>query len=234
VYCDFSGYTDIARGASLFMGFRLQENFRWPYFSVGIADFWRRWHISLSSWLRDYVYISLGGNRYGTYKTYRNLMLTMALCGLWHGPTWNYVMWGTINGVFLSIGRAIHTGYERFVEGLGRMHLRKVWLVLVGLFTFQLMSMSHMFAVLPGIATTLDFFFRVFEFTFRNDPDRQRLVLYAFVVILAIDVPEALHGRHEYLCDKPFWVRGLFYSCCLGLLAVTWTNNYEPFFYFQF
>ncbi|MGI8906545.1 MAG: MBOAT family O-acyltransferase [Candidatus Sumerlaeaceae bacterium] len=234
VYCDFSGYTDIARGASMFMGFRLQENFRWPYFSAGISEFWRRWHISLSSWLRDYVYISLGGNRGGTYQTYRNLMITMALCGLWHGPTWNYVLWGTINGVFLSIGRMIGKSYDAFVERLGSMHLRPVWLFLVGLFTFQLMSMSHMFAILPGLPTSFDFFYRIFEFTFKADPDRQRLVLYAMAVVLAIDVPEALHRRHEYLLDKPFWVRGLVYSCFIALIAVTWTNNYEPFFYFQF
>src|SRR5690606_20842779 len=97
IYCDFSGYTDIARGVSLFMGFRLQENFLWPYLSVGITDLWRRWHISLASWLRDYLYIPLGGSRKGTLRTYRNILLTFTLCGLWHAPAWNFIMWGFVN-----------------------------------------------------------------------------------------------------------------------------------------
>ena len=106
IYCDFSGYTDIARGVSRLMGIELRLNFRQPYLSANITEFWRRWHISLSDWLRDYVYISLGGNRLGRWKTYRNLMLTMLLGGLWHGAGWNFIVWGALHGVFLSIHRA--------------------------------------------------------------------------------------------------------------------------------
>ncbi|HRF26272.1 MAG TPA: MBOAT family O-acyltransferase [Ferruginibacter sp.] len=103
IYCDFSGYSDMAIGIARMLGFRFRENFAIPYFSKDITEFWRRWHISLSSWLRDYLYISFGGNRYGQWKTYRNLMLTMLLGGLWHGASWNFVIWGGINGLYLSI-----------------------------------------------------------------------------------------------------------------------------------
>lgn len=102
IYCDFSGYSDMAIGIARMLGFRFKENFAIPYFSKDITEFWRRWHMSLSSWLRDYLYISFGGNRLGKWKTYRNLMLTMLLGGLWHGASWNFVIWGGINGLYLS------------------------------------------------------------------------------------------------------------------------------------
>jgi D-alanyl-lipoteichoic acid acyltransferase DltB (MBOAT superfamily) len=101
IYCDFSGYTDIARGAAKLMGFELMVNFDRPYLATNPSDFWRRWHISLSTWLRDYLYVPLGGNRHGTLLTYRNLMLTMLLGGLWHGAAWNFVLWGVFHGVLL-------------------------------------------------------------------------------------------------------------------------------------
>src|SRR5262249_50405435 len=107
IYFDFSGYTDIALGCAKLLGFDLPENFRRPYAATSITDFWRRWHMSLSSWLRDYLYISLGGNRHGRWRTYRNLMITMLLGGLWHGAGWNFVIWGGLHGLFLSIERAL-------------------------------------------------------------------------------------------------------------------------------
>ncbi len=105
IYGDFSGYSDIARGVSKLLGYDLMINFKMPYFSQNPSEFWRRWHISLSSWLRDYLYISLGGNRHGTFITYRNLFLTMLLGGLWHGAAWNFVLWGTYQGLLLVVHR---------------------------------------------------------------------------------------------------------------------------------
>jgi alginate O-acetyltransferase complex protein AlgI len=107
IYGDFSGYSDIARGSAQLLGFHFMVNFRQPYLAVGLQDFWRRWHISLSTWLRDYLYIPLGGNRGGEAKTYRNLLLTMLLGGLRHGANWTYVFWGAIQGVGLSLERAV-------------------------------------------------------------------------------------------------------------------------------
>jgi alginate O-acetyltransferase complex protein AlgI len=113
IYCDFSGYSDIAIGCAKWFGFELPQNFNFPYLAGSIADFWRRWHISLSTWLRDYLYIPLGGSRQGTLRTYVNLLLTMTLCGLWHGASWNYVLWGFYNGVLL----AGHRLYDRALTG---------------------------------------------------------------------------------------------------------------------
>ena len=108
IYCDFSGYSDMAIGLALLMGFHLPENFRRPYQAISLQDFWRRWHISLSTWLRDYLYISLGGNRRGKIRTYINLMITMLLGGLWHGASWVYIIWGGLHGVGLAIERFMH------------------------------------------------------------------------------------------------------------------------------
>jgi alginate O-acetyltransferase complex protein AlgI len=100
----------MARGVSRMLGFEIPINFRYPYLARTITDFWRRWHISLSSWLRDYLYVPLGGNRHGTFATYRNLLLTMALGGLWHGASWNFVLWGLYQGGLLALERALGIG----------------------------------------------------------------------------------------------------------------------------
>ncbi len=107
IYCDFSGYSSIAQGISRWMGVDLMYNFRLPYFSKDPSEFWRRWHVSLSEWFRDYLYIPLGGNRGGRAATYRNLLVTMALCGLWHGAAWTFVFWGFYHGLLLAANRAL-------------------------------------------------------------------------------------------------------------------------------
>ena len=107
IYCDFSGYTDIAIGAAIILGFKIPINFNKPYFATSPSDFWKRWHISLSSWLRDYLYIPLGGNRNSSSRTYANLIIVMFLGGLWHGASWNFVIWGLLHGIYLAIHRAI-------------------------------------------------------------------------------------------------------------------------------
>ncbi len=106
IYFDFAGYSDIAIGTAKLFGFRFKPNFNLPYFATGLSEFWRRWHISLSTWLRDYLYISLGGSRYGSLRTHSNLIVTMLLGGLWHGSNWTFVLWGGIHGVALSLERA--------------------------------------------------------------------------------------------------------------------------------
>lgn len=114
IYCDFSGYSDVAKGLATFLGFDVRWNFNLPYFAANPSDFWRRWHISLSTWLRDYVFISLGGSWHGAWATSRNLMVTMVLVGLWHGAAWTFVLWGVYHGVLLIVHRAISP--ERSVD----------------------------------------------------------------------------------------------------------------------
>ena len=134
IYGDFSGYSDIARGISRLMGFHLMLNFRMPYFAVNPSDFWRRWHISLSTWLRDYLYIPLGGNRGGEFRMYRNLALTMLLGGLWHGAAWHFVAWGAYHGLLLILFRL--AGGKR--ESAGHLHGMRRWAAAGFFFIFTL------------------------------------------------------------------------------------------------
>ena len=137
IYCDFSGYSDIAIGSARILGFTFPENFRTPYFSQNFSEFWTRWHISLSSWLRDYLYIPLGGNRGGVVKTYRNLMLTMLLGGLWHGANWTFVFWGFLHGMYLVVQRLWCKAFGKMMGALRLPNALKIGgnIVLVYLFT---------------------------------------------------------------------------------------------------
>lgn len=162
IYGDFSGYSDIARGSAQLLGFHFMVNFRQPYFATSIQDFWRRWHISLSTWLRDYLYIPLGGNRGGEARTYRNLMLTMVLGGLWHGANWTFVIWGAIHGAALSferLGRALlWLGERPPAESRKEMTSAVSWMSRVAIFHvvcvawvfFRAGSMSDAMALLKG------------------------------------------------------------------------------------
>lgn len=144
IYFDFSGYSDIAIGTAKLFGFNLKENFNLPYFSKSLTEFWRRWHMSLSFWLRDYLYISLGGNRKGIKITYRNLMITMLLGGLWHGASWNFVIWGGIHGLILSI--------EKF--SFQKLKINDFGLI-GGLITFAIVLIAWVFFRSPDITTSV-------------------------------------------------------------------------------
>ena len=138
IYCDFSGYSDIAQGVALMMGFRLPDNFDAPYHSATITEFWRRWHISLSTWLKDYLYISLGGNRKGAFRTYLNLIITMFLGGLWHGVGLTFMAWGLLHGVAL----ALHKVWLKVIPGAKTLgsDMKPVWRVVATVFTFHLVA----------------------------------------------------------------------------------------------
>lgn len=155
IYGDFSGYSDVAIGSALLLGFRFPENFRAPYLAQTLQDFWRRWHISLSSWLRDYLYVSLGGNRRGRWRTYRNLMLTMVLGGLWHGAGWNFLLWGTLHGVALAVLRAI----QRRRKNRPILPAHPIGRVLAAVITFHYVCFAWIFfrcATFPEALAVLD------------------------------------------------------------------------------
>lgn len=140
IYFDFSGYTDIARGVAKLLGFTFPRNFMHPYVSLSFQDFWRRWHMTLSRWLRDYLYISLGGNRNGSYKTMRNLFLTMFLGGLWHGASWNFALWGVLHGLYLAV--------ERFNNRRQIIHLNlknPLWRIFQWFIVFHLVCFAWIF-----------------------------------------------------------------------------------------
>ena len=138
IFCDFAGYSTTAIGAALCLGFAMPDNFRFPYAAVGFSDFWRRLHITLSSWLRDYLYIPLGGNRHGARRTYLALMTTMLLGGLWHGANWTFVAWGGLHGIYLSIERALRARFTHYRPG-------PLVFVLLGLLTYTLINMTWVF-----------------------------------------------------------------------------------------
>src|SRR5215472_16543724 len=117
IFCDFAGYSTTAIGAAMCLGFAMPDNFRFPYAAIGFSDFWRRWHITLSSWLRDYLYIPLGGNRHGVTRTYISLMTTMLLGGLWHGANWTFVVWGGLHGLYLAVERALRRVFSGYRPG---------------------------------------------------------------------------------------------------------------------
>jgi len=162
IYGDFAGYSDIARGVSKWLGFDLMLNFRMPYFATTPSDFWRRWHISLSTWLRDYLYIPLGGNRGGSIQTYRNLILTMLLGGLWHGAGWTFVAWGLFHGVLLCVYRPFEAMWRKASQGSRRPWWRTVpaalimfHLVCVGWLLFRADTIGQAYGMLVKIVTDL-------------------------------------------------------------------------------
>jgi len=165
IYCDFSGYSIIAIGAAKVMGFRLMENFNCPYFSMSVSEFWRRWHISLSTWFRDYLYIPLGGNRKGKVRKYINLMIVFLVSGLWHGASWAFVIWGGLNGLFQIIGERLKNVRDWCVK---KFHLNreaashKIYKILT---TFILIDFTWIFFQGRGRQTSLEddkkYFYRI-------------------------------------------------------------------------
>lgn len=145
IYCDFSGYTDTAIGAARVLGINLCLNFERPYESASVAEFWRRWHMSLSTWFRDYVYLPLGGNRVSSAKWIRNVAVVFLLSGLWHGANWTFLIWGALHGAYLVIGRFTATFRQRVAETFGLLRLPSVHRALQQLITFQLVSFAWLF-----------------------------------------------------------------------------------------
>lgn len=138
IFCDFAGYSTTAIGAAMCLGFAMPDNFRFPYAAIGFSDFWRRWHITLSSWLRDYLYIPLGGNRHGEARTYLALMVTMLLGGLWHGASWAFVVWGGLHGLYLALERLLRARFHAYRPG-------PFGLLALGLLTYALINVTWVF-----------------------------------------------------------------------------------------
>jgi alginate O-acetyltransferase complex protein AlgI len=237
IYCDFSGYTDIARGCSRLLGVELMENFNQPYFSANITEFWRRWHISLSTWLRDYLYIPLGGNRGGPAKRYRNLMITMLLGGLWHGANWTFVVWGGLHGTYLTIHKFLLDRRSALTVGAEtgpRTHLRQVvcvlgtlHLVMLTWVFFRAGSITEAFAFLGGLITLRG---GIGAF---NVADVLPILFYATLVV-AIDWPQYHRESHTAILSWPLLPRTAAVGAMLLLLLILGENSETPFIYFQF
>jgi len=234
IYCDFSGYSDMAIGSARIMGFRFKENFQMPYSAVNISEFWRRWHISLSTWFRDYVYIPLGGNREGTVRTYLNLMATMLLCGLWHGASWNFVFWGGLHGASLAIHRAwkawnplVIMKERREIQFLGSILSRIVTLsvVLIGWIFFRAESWSDASEYLRRIMIWSG------EGTRLISPYILSAVAAVFFFHLVFN--KSRNWAHE-IPEQPVIVRIGSYAALTLLIVCFGATDTAPFIYFQF
>jgi alginate O-acetyltransferase complex protein AlgI len=234
IYCDFSGYTDIAIGVALILGFRLPVNFNSPYKAASISDFWKRWHISLSQWLRDYLYISMGGNKKGNIRTYFNLMVTMLLGGLWHGASLKFIIWGGLHGMGLIINRIWDSVFKR--------HSKRSWIgrVIAVFITFQFVNFCWIFFRAPDINSVKVMLKQIFE---SFSPGSYMTVLPAYSsALLLMAVAYIIHFLPERIKES---YRGVFIRTPLFaqiavimmvaiLLFQMKTNEVMPFIYFRF
>jgi D-alanyl-lipoteichoic acid acyltransferase DltB (MBOAT superfamily) len=232
IFFDFSGYTDIARGCAKLLGFHFPMNFRRPYLSGSITEFWRRWHISLSTWLRDYLYIPLGGNRRGRVLTYRNLLLTMALGGLWHGASWNFVLWGVYHGLLLAVERLLGGAFAG-TRGAALWAAPALAPLRTGL-TFALVLVGWV----PFRAATLGDTAWVVQQMFTVPGGDQMMVSGQRIMVglaLALALIEERKQASTRLVHASMRVRVAFVVVALGILEIfSMTEQEIPFVYFQF
>jgi len=224
IYGDFAGYTDIARGTARLFGVDLMQNFKAPYLSTGFTEFWRRWHISLSTWLRDYLYVPLGGNRGSRWQTYRNLMITMLLGGLWHGAAWGFVVWGALHGLYLAVERWFArdrvgaTGYARLPVAVVFIVVTVTWI------PFRAPNLASALDVLQALVGPIG---------------GVQLVAAPLVVglmgLLTLFIDKAdLSGRVDPFRESPSLVRGIAYGGAMVAALMFASVTAVPFIYFQF
>lgn len=239
IYGDFSGYSDIALGVARLFGIELLKNFNYPYFSRGIAEFWRRWHISLSTWFRDYLYIPLGGSRGGNWMRVRNTFIIFIVSGFWHGANWTFIFWGFLNALFIMPSILLKTNrtnleivaQDRFFptfRELFNMMLTFALTVLAWIF-FRANSITHAFEYIGGI-------FNQSLFTF---PTLRKSALATLFLVVFLLLTEWMGRRNNYgieklLLEKPRWVRWSFYAFVLMLIGLFLQTEESPFIYFQF
>ncbi len=240
IYCDFSGYTDIAIGIALLLGFTLPLNFNSPYKAVHITDFWRRWHISLSTWLKDYLYISLGGNRKGKFRTYFNLMLTMLLGGLWHGASMKFILWGGLHGAALSIHK-IWIKISPLKKIDNRKKGLKIFLRIVAIFfTFHFLVLTWIVFRAADMTSIEIMFNKIFtDFQWSSIPDVISGYLIPFTLILIAFIIHWLPSSWKEFyrgtfIKSPIYVKALTIVLIVIIIFQTKSSALQPFIYFQF
>lgn len=252
IYCDFAAYSTIAIGAAKVMGFELMENFDTPYFATSIKEFWRRWHISLSSWFKDYLYIPLGGNRKGKVRKYINIMITFLVSGLWHGASWNYVIWGGLHGMYQVVGEVIAPVRKKIINVL---HINeRVFSYKFGqiLFTFSLTSLTWVFFRAETIKEALYFFKRMFTawnpwvffneglYNFGLDRVEVNILFTSLIVMFLVELLKYFKKQKisEFLMEQNLWFRWIVIMCLIiscvvyGEYGISFDSN--QFIYFQF
>ncbi len=233
IYCDFSGYSDISIGIALLLGITLKENFRFPYQSLNLQEFWHRWHISLSTWFRDYVYIPLGGNRKGKIRTYVNNFVTMLVAGLWHGASWMFVLWGALHGAGLVVHKLCKSKLDQ---------LPNCWYVKLGswMLTFLYVSFAWIFFRAPDMQTAITILSKIgndFSLSYLQPFIETRMTWTVFVVL-----GFALHGVRQKHVDKlksiyadtPWTLKLILLFVVLQLVINYRLSDIQPFIYAQF
>ncbi|HLP73982.1 MAG TPA: MBOAT family O-acyltransferase [Bacteroidales bacterium] len=238
IYCDFSGYSDIAIGAARVMGFTLMTNFRRPYFSTSISEFWKRWHISLSTWFRDYLYISLGGNRVPVPRWYINLMLVFLISGLWHGANWTYVIWGGLNGLYLVSAVVLQPLKDRF-DRFTRLNRFPVADRLIQiLFTFTLTCFAWIFFRANNVDQAFSIARKIFRFEGPLYYEEISLMLMSFLSIIFLVAVETkkeyFGGRISFFNNSSWVVRNLSYAFLIIIILLAGVFDGGQFIYFQF
>jgi D-alanyl-lipoteichoic acid acyltransferase DltB (MBOAT superfamily) len=230
IYCDFSGYSDMARGLARMLGFDIILNFNIPYAARTPSEFWSRWHISLSSWLRDYLYVPLGGNRRGELLTYRNLMITMLLGGLWHGAAWTFVLWGGFHGAILVAYRKL--GVDDWLSRRrGSPAVRRLQDAALIVLMFMLVCIGWLLFRAPDMATVTAFF-RGLGGTFSTEPFRS--VAFYVAPLLVFQTLQLWTGKLEPLADFPRFARmNVQLFVAFGILVLSSAKTQE-FIYFAF
>ncbi|GAB6013008.1 MBOAT family O-acyltransferase [Viscerimonas tarda] len=233
IYCDFSGYSDMAIGLALLMGFTLPQNFNSPYKSTSLTEFWKRWHISLSTWLRDYLYIPLGGNRKGKFRTYLNLLLTMLIGGLWHGAAWKFVIWGGLHGLALAI--------ERFLKQYIKLPDKRIIRTLCILAAFHFVAFCWIFFRAANFKDAASIIAQIGNLNF-NLNDWWTIIVSCKNVMLLIVIGFILHFLPEQLADKaksgfekvPAIGKAILLGFVFWMVYATASSGTQPFIYFQF
>ena len=227
IYGDFAGYSLIAIGAARILGFRLMENFRRPYFSSSVGEFWRRWHISLSTWFKDYVYIPLGGNRVGAIRQYFNLLVTFVVSGIWHGANWTFVCWGCLHGALLCIEKALgigqqqYTGMRKFLHGVMTFGL-----VCFAWILFRANTLNDAKTIIGGIFTNM------------GAPKPEFATFFAIglsmIVLLAKELSEEYNWEIRVAESRHWLVRHLYLSVMIAFIMLFGVLGGDQFIYFQF
>lgn len=254
IFCDFGGYSTCAIGIALCLGFTMPDNFRYPYAAIGFSDFWQRWHITLSSWLRDYLYIPLGGNRLGNRRTYLNLMITMLLGGLWHGAAWTFVVWGALHGIFLCMERLLkdwmgkNGSFASQPPLVGRVITKASFQPFIlsnqsfvkfslALFTFFLVNVTWVFFRAPDFATANRLLLSMFNPVSKGIPVLSTLEILKVSLLTLLVLVCHWHMRDRSLklvaSRIPWWLLTLVWSAMLIVLTLTQKST-NSFIYFQF
>jgi alginate O-acetyltransferase complex protein AlgI len=238
MYCDFSGYSDIAIGSARVMGFKLTTNFRRPIFARSTTEFWQRWHISLSTWFKDYLYLPLGGSKVPVPRWYFNLFIIFLISGLWHGANWTFIVWGAINGFYVIFGLATQRLRDKFNKAIGLSNRPKLLAAVQILTVFTLIAFVRIFFRASSVTQAVSIIKKIFTFSGKiwfDSPSMVLFTLFAIAVLIAAEWKiEFYKGQFSFFNHKNSLVRKLSYAALIILILLLGAFDGAQFIYFQF